>query len=254
MGITAINGIPISASAADSIGINNTPTGVGPYYLVFVDATSGYSLPRIDGSTLTYNSTTNTLTTSTFVGSLTGTSSWASNAINAVTASSMTIGLGSTNSTHYLTFGVNYPGGGPVNNVLLEEAQLTYNPSTKEFRGGLVNNTSVGSQASTADANLTIDAATTQSMTWIASLTTTRSLIINNLTDGRQVNVYIRNTNATQRQISFSGSTTTTGQVAINMSAGAGAASIQTQNIAGTSGTMYVIIRNIGGTFSGGIM
>ena len=91
-------------------------------------------------------------------------------------------------------------------------------------------------------------------MVWSAAMTTTRSLIINNLTDGRSIDVYIRNTNATQRQIIFSGSTSTTGHTPINMAVSAGGVSVTTQNIAGSTGTMYVTIKNINGTFVGGIM
>ena len=105
-----------------------------------------------------------------------------------------------------------------------------------------------------ADANLTIDASITQSVSWVASLTATRSLIVNNLTDGRQVQVYIRNTNATQRQIIFSGSSTTTGHTLINMATPfLNGASTTIQNIPATNGTIFPTIRNIGGTILGGL-
>ena len=90
-------------------------------------------------------------------------------------------------------------------------------------------------------------------MYWVASFTTTRSLVVNNLTQGRQVRVYIRNTNATQRQIIFSGSTTTSGHGLINMAVNAGAASVTTQNIVATNGTMLATIENIGGFIVGGL-
>ena len=118
----------------------------------------------------------------------------------------------------------------------------------------MVNGRAGGTKTNTADANLTIDASLTQSVYWAASLTATRSLVINNLADGRQVNVYIRNTNATQRQIIFSGSASTSGHVLMNMAVGAGAASVTTQNIAASTGTMMVRAFNIGGNLVGGVM
>jgi len=249
MGITAINGIAItaststSASVANTISVLNTPTGTGPYYLTFVDATSGYETLLVDNSTLTYNATSNTITATSFEGT----------ASFSTVSSASRIGPISTNATHYIPFTPQFIGGGlgPVN--FYQESQITYNPSTLEFRASLINNQAAGTKTSTADANLTIDASLTQSMTWIASFTATRSLIINNLTDGRNVIVYIRNTNATQRQIIFSGSASTTGHVLMNMSVGAGVASATTQNIAGTSGTMLVHAFNIKSNFVVGL-
>lgn len=247
MGITAINGISItaatatSASVADSISVLNTPTGTGPYYLTFVDATSGYETLLVDNSTLTYNATSNTLTATTFAGTAS-----AATLINVVTNTT-------NNNQNYLLFTPQFNGGGQAPTPVSESGNIVFNPSTTEFRAGLINNQSAGTKASTADANLTIDASLTQSMTWIASFTATRSLTINNLADGRSVIVYIRNTNATQRQIVFSGSSTTTGQTGINMSVGAGIASAITQSIAGTSGTMLVHAFNIAGTLVGGL-
>jgi hypothetical protein len=117
-----------------------------------------------------------------------------------------------------------------------------------------MNQGTTSNKSNTSDANLTFDAAITQSMYWVAAFTATRSLIVSNISQGRMVRVYIRNTNATQRQISFSGSTTTTGHAAINMAISAGGASATTQNIAGSSGTMFVTIENIGGFIVGGVM
>jgi hypothetical protein len=254
MGITAINGQSITASGAataSSFTVTDTTTGTGPFYLVFVNGTTGARTPLVDSSTLTYNATTNALTAASFV----GTASWATAAITASRAQNVDlITNASNNNTNYLIFTPTFNAGGLAPVALSESANVIFNPSTLEFRAGLINQQSNGSKTSTLDANLTIDASLTQSMTWIASLTTTRSLIVNNLTDGREVVLYIRNTNATQRQIIFSGSTSTTGHTPINMAAGAGAASVTTQNIAGTSGTMFVIIRTIGATFAGGIM
>jgi hypothetical protein len=156
-------------------------------------------------------------------------------------------------TTNYIPYGQASGGGGLAPQQFSQSAALRFTPSTSELRVGFSNNTTAGTKTTTADANLTIDAALTQSVTWIASLTVTRSLIINNLEDGRQVNVYIRNTNATQRHIIFSGSATTSGHVLMNMSVGAGIASSTIQPIVGTSGTMLVHAFNIGGNLVGGV-
>jgi hypothetical protein len=90
-------------------------------------------------------------------------------------------------------------------------------------------------------------------MYWVASFTANRSLIINNISQGRQVRVYIRNTNATARTITFSGSTTTTGHAGINMALGGGIASGASVSFVGSSGTAYATIENIGGFIVGGM-
>jgi len=248
MGITSINGITItaststSASVANTISVLNTATGVGPYYLTFVDATSGYKTLLVDNSTLTYNATSNTITATSFE----GTASQATRILCPVNTSN--------NATNYLLFSPTFNAGGVTGLIPSESGNLTFNPFSTEFRAGIVNMQSNGQISTTSDANLTVDASLTQSIAWNVSLTTTRSLTINNLAAGRQFFAYIRNTNGTQRQIVFSGSATTTGQTGINMSVGAGAASVVTQSIAATTGTMLVYIQNIGGTLAGGIM
>lgn len=44
------------------VSITDTTTGTGPYYVTFVDATSGHPAQRVDSNGLTYNATDNTLT------------------------------------------------------------------------------------------------------------------------------------------------------------------------------------------------
>lgn len=240
MGVTTINNQSITSSAITQF--DNT-TGVGPYYVLFspISTNGGYTAAYIDSSGLTYNATSNTLTATTFAGT-------------ASAANRVDVGQGSGNATNYLIFTPQFNAGGTNPAAVSQSGNATYNPSTLELRAALLNQTQNGTKTLNTDTNLTIDASLTQSMVWSAAFTTTRSLIVNNLADGREVDVYIRNTNATQRQIIFSASANTTGHAAVNMSTGAGAVSVTTQNIAGSTGTMYVIIKNIGGTFAGGIM
>ena len=51
------------ASIASSSLVTDTTTGVGPYYVTFVDGTSGNRPLRVDNAALTFNATTNILTT-----------------------------------------------------------------------------------------------------------------------------------------------------------------------------------------------
>lgn len=74
------------AGTASMIEITDTTTGVGPYYVVFVSQSSGIRTPRVDSTGLTYNATTDTLST---------TASWASNAVTA-SYSTQTISKGGT--------------------------------------------------------------------------------------------------------------------------------------------------------------
>jgi hypothetical protein len=70
MGVTAINGVAITSSLAltsSAIKITNTSTGTGPYFPVFVDSTAGDRSARVDSSTFTYNATTNTLGSNSFI-------------------------------------------------------------------------------------------------------------------------------------------------------------------------------------------
>ena len=86
--------VPITAShalVASSSAITDTTTGTGPYYLTFVDGTTGNRPLRVDSNALTYNATTNVLTTTAsfaISSSRSITSSFTVSASNAATASS----------------------------------------------------------------------------------------------------------------------------------------------------------------------
>jgi len=53
-----------NATNATNTAVTDTITGIGPYYVTFVDNTTGNVAQRIDSNGLTYNATTNTLTVS----------------------------------------------------------------------------------------------------------------------------------------------------------------------------------------------
>ena len=85
-----------------------------------------------------------------------------------------------------------------------------------------------------------------------ASFTTTRSINVQNLTDGRKVIIHVRNTNGTTRTINILASETSTGFAAVNMmGSNTGAPSVTAANIGATSGTLFITVANIGGTFCG---
>ena len=67
-----------TATNATNTAVTNTTTGTGPYYVTFVDATTGNLAPRVDSTGLTYNATTNTIT---------ATASYANQALSASFAS-----------------------------------------------------------------------------------------------------------------------------------------------------------------------
>jgi hypothetical protein len=101
--------------------------------------------------------------------------------------------------------------------------------------------------SSTSDANFVINASLYDRATYIASFTTTRVIQVQNLTEGREVWVLIRNTNASSRQINFeagtSGSTAAVGLT--NGGIAPGAVTIS------PSGSYTAIFKNIGGTLTG---
>jgi len=51
-----------NATNTTNTAVTDTTTGTGPYYITFVDATTGNLAQRIDSTGLTYNATTNTIT------------------------------------------------------------------------------------------------------------------------------------------------------------------------------------------------
>lgn len=114
-----------------------------------------------------------------------------------------------------------------------------------------------GSASSTTDADATVDASTTTYYSWIQSASATaRTISVSNLTAGRAVWIYLRNTNGSTKTITIQASATTTGFTGINFAVGStrGAASATTVTLAATSGTAMVMVMNANGSFVGGMM
>ena len=102
------------------------------------------------------------------------------------------------------------------------------------------------------DADLTVDAAVTQSLAWVGNFTADRALFITNLTKGRKFEAYINNTNASSRTIIISGSGVTFNGFPIQLARDAstwtygktlgalyGAAYIHVQQFGNTNDTIY---------------
>jgi hypothetical protein len=112
-----------------------------------------------------------------------------------------------------------------------------------------------GNANSTTDADATVDASTTELYAYVQSASATaRTINISNLTAGRKVTLYLRNTNAATKVINIAASTTAASFVSVNLSKGdAGGASATAVTLAVTSGTATVTVFNANGTIGGSI-
>ena len=116
---------------------------------------------------------------------------------------------------------------------------------------------SLTASSGTADANIILDCSATERYYHVASFTADRTLYFNNFTPGKEVVVYLRNTNGSARTITVQASTTTTSHANVSLAPGAGtigAASVSTVTLAATSGTTVIWVSNIDGNFAGGLI
>jgi uncharacterized protein YjiK len=116
-----------TATNAVNSGITLTSTNA-TFYPSFVANTSGNEPIRV-ASGLTFNPSTNTLTTTTFSGALSGN---ATTATTATDANNIAIAASGTNASFYPTF-VNATTG---NLAVTVDSDLTYNPSTNTLTAG----------------------------------------------------------------------------------------------------------------------
>jgi len=112
---------------------------------------------------------------------------------------------------------------------------------TGSINSSIINNNFVF--YNTSDANLTVDAAVTQSLAWVSSFTANRALFITNLTKGVKFEAYIQNTNASSRTITFSGSVNTSGGEGLALAKYTGAWG-STKIIDALSGAAYIRVQN----------
>jgi hypothetical protein len=136
----------LTGSATNATNATNTNITISSantsYYPSFVSGTSG-NLAQLVNTGLTYNPSTNTLTTSTFVGNLSGT---ATNATNATYTTYTNITTSSANASYYPSF----VSGTSGNLAQLVNTGLTYNPSTNTLTTG---NLTVNGNTTLGDTN-----------------------------------------------------------------------------------------------------
>lgn len=130
-----------------------------------------------------------------------------------------------------------------VNGMLGDMAFVNY----PFFRGG--------SDTTTTSGTVTIDALLYERFNYTASMATGVTVQFSNMLNGREVKLYIRNTNATARPVTFLASTSGTGHTPVPLSLGSptGGPSASGMTLSGSTGTAMVWVGNINGTIVGGL-
>lgn len=118
-----------------------------------------------------------------------------------------------------------------------------------------------GNASSTTDADAIVDASTTGIYAYVQSASgTARTIQISNLTAGRRVYLYLRNTNAATKAITIQASTTTTGFANVALSGSfvganaVGQVSASVVTLAATTGTATVMVFNANATIGGAVI
>ncbi len=116
-------------------------------------------------------------------------------------------------------------------------------------------NKAFGSSSSSTDFDTIFDAGAFSIFAYTQSASgTARTINISNLTSGRMVKIYLRNTNAATKIINIAASTTNSGWTAVNLSKGdAGGTSVTSVTLAASSGTAVVMVFNANGIIGGSI-
>jgi hypothetical protein len=110
-----------------------------------------------------------------------------------------------------------------------------------------------GTDTTTTSGILAIDSSSYERFNYTASMATGVTVQLSNLTNGRETKLYVRNTNATARPITFAASTSTSGHTGVPLSPGNGGTSISGITLSGSTGTAIVWVGNIDGTIVGGL-
>lgn len=111
-----------------------------------------------------------------------------------------------------------------------------------------------GTNTTTTSGVVTIDGSLVERFNYTASMATGVTVNFSNLTNGREVKLYVRNTNATARLVDIAASASGTGHAAVNLAPGnpPGGASVSGITLSGSTGTAMVWVGNINGTIVGG--
>ncbi len=153
------------ATTAQSVNVSAAATNA-THYITFTTATSGAGLATSADTQLTYNPSTDTLS-STNISATTVTASLTGNVTGnvtgfATTAQSVNVSAAATNATHYITFTTATSGAGLATSA---DTQLTYNPSTDTLSSTNISATTVtASLTGNVTGNVTGFATTAQSV------------------------------------------------------------------------------------------
>jgi hypothetical protein len=111
-----------------------------------------------------------------------------------------------------------------------------------------------GSDTTTTTGTLIVDSSAYERFNYTASMAGDITVQLDNLTRGRETKLYVRNTNATARAVTFVASATTSGHTGVALAPGAGAASVSGVTLSGSTGTVLAWVGNIDGTIVGGLV
>jgi hypothetical protein len=111
-----------------------------------------------------------------------------------------------------------------------------------------------GTGSSNVDADFTVDASSTTYFAYLQSASgTARTINVSNLTSGRSITLFLRNSNVATKVVNIAASTTTSGFGTVLMSRGAGQTAVTSVTLAATSGLATIRVFNISGTIGGSI-
>ncbi len=158
--ITATN-----ATNATNVGTVSSSANATFFPLMAASSTNGNQVPNL-GTGLTFNPSTNTLSTTTFVGALTGNASTATSATTATTATNATNVGTVSSSTNASFFPLMVAASANGNQVPKLGTGLTFNPSTNTlttttFVGALTGNASTATTATSCTSATSATSATT---------------------------------------------------------------------------------------------
>lgn len=173
----------LNSTNANNTLVTDTTTGTGPYYVTFVAGTTGQQAQLVDSTALTYNATTNTLTTTASYSNIAISSSWADKAGQVNNALNLGNGLTGNNYNGSTAITASVGAGAlitvDVDAVMLTTSSLTTNQIPKYSANALV-----GSNISDTGTQVQIGAGASSGVTIAAGglVVTGNSTFNNNLT------------------------------------------------------------------------
>jgi hypothetical protein len=246
LGGATTGAIQIGSTLASSVTLPTGKTKIGNTTLAQGGSVT-ITLPTLAGtlvgsgdstlpSSITSSSLTSvgTLTALTVTGTGTNTISLTTGTTGALTLDSGTTGsisIGTNANAKAISFG---------NNTVA--STITFN-----------NNPASGTLSDTTATTTTVDSSTVCYYSKIATLTAAITINVSNLTSGRMITMYLRNTGVGAFVVTIAASTTASGFANVNLAPGAGATSVTSVSLAATTGTAVVRVFNAGGSIGGSI-